>query len=153
MSTEKTVVVIAAFTESMKVLLGEIRGLGSEAFLFQLRLMELLPEAERLEAFKVVVEANTAAILSDERIAFALLSAVEKLGAASVQIIPSIVAMRHEEIKARMAQLRADAEERARMEEERAAEREEREALDSMRMSAAKPYLNGLAADMRKVTR
>ena len=99
------VIMVAAFTESMKVLLGEIRTLAAEAFKFQLQMMELIPAEQRLEAFKSVVEANTAAILSDERVALAFLSTVEKLGAAAAQVIPAVLALRQQEIAARMAKM------------------------------------------------
>lgn len=95
------ILVIAAFTETFKAVLGEVRSLAAEAFKFQLALMELLPAEHRLEAFRLVLDANTAYILSDERVTLALFSTVEKMGAAAAQIIPPLVAMRHEEIKDR----------------------------------------------------
>lgn len=113
------VIMIAAFTEAFKAVFGEVRSLATETFRFQLQMMELIPADQRLEAFKAVVEANTAAILSDERVTLALLSTVEKLGAAAAQIIPPVIAMRQAEISARvqeMANNRREAADRAAVE-------------------------------------
>ena len=97
------IVMIAAFTEAFKAVFSEIRSLAVESFKFQLEMMNLIPAEQRLEAFKCVVEANSAAILSDERVTLAFLSTVEKFGAAAAQIIPAIVAVRQAEIADRTA--------------------------------------------------
>ncbi len=132
------VVVIAAFTESMKVLLGEIRGLASETFSCQLKLMELIPEADRITAFKAVLEAHQHEVAADERIALALIAMTEKFGVAAAQIIPPALMLRQAEIAERAAEREERAEERSRL----AAEEAERKALDALRASV-KPYPNG----------
>jgi hypothetical protein len=120
-------------------MLNEIRGLSSETFSFQLRLMELLPEADRITAFKAVLDAHSAEVESDERIALALLSMTEKLGGHAANIIPAVLMARQAEIAERQAEREERAEERARI----AAEEDARKALDSMRASSAKSYVNG----------
>jgi len=137
------VVVIAAFTESMRVMLNEIRGLASETFAFQLKLMELIPEADRLAAFKAVLETHQHEVAADERIALALISMTEKLGVAASAIIPPALMLRQAEIAERQAEREERAEERARI----AAEEAERKVLDSMRAasSSAKSYVNGFS--------
>lgn len=107
------VVMIAAITEALKGVLGELRSIAADHLNFQLKFMELLPPEDRLPAFKLVVDANIAFILSDERCALALLTTVEKLGAAAAVILPAAFTMRHEEIKARMAKMENDAREAA----------------------------------------
>lgn len=107
------VVMIGAFTESMKVLLGEIRGLASETFTFQLKLMELLPEGDRITAFKAVLDAHSVEVASDERIALALISMTEKVGMAAAAIIPPAMALRQAEIAERAAERQAAREEEA----------------------------------------
>ena len=137
------VVMIAAFTESMKVLLGEIKGLASESFSFQLKLMELLPEADRLAAFKAVLDAHSVEVASDERVALALISMTEKLGVAAAAIIPPAMALRQAEIAARQEERQAEREER---EEERArlaAEEAERKAVEALRHGGNKTFVNG----------
>lgn len=105
-STEPSpILVIAALTEAVKSVLGEVRSLAAETFKFQLQMMELIPAEQRLEAFKAVVEANSAAILSDERVTLAMLATVEKFGAAAAQILPPVLALRQQEISARMAEM------------------------------------------------
>jgi uncharacterized membrane protein len=133
------VVVIAAFTESMRVMLNEIRGLASETFAFQLKLMELIPEADRLAAFKAVLETHQHEVAADERIALALISMTEKLGVAASAIIPPALMLRQAEINERQAEREERAEERARI----AAEEAERKVLDALRASTTKPYVNG----------
>lgn len=103
------VIMIAAFTEALKSVLGEIRSLAVEAFKFQLQMMELLPAEQRIEAFRLVLDANTACIMSDERVALALLSTVETLGTAAAQVLPAAFTMRRDEIAARVTQMENDA--------------------------------------------
>lgn len=133
------VVMIAAFTESTKVLLGEIRGLASETFSFQLKLMELLPESDRITAFKAVLEAHSAEVASDERIALALVSMVEKMGGHAANIIPAALMLRQAEISERAAEREERAEERARL----AAEEAERKAVEALRHGGNKTFVNG----------
>lgn len=135
------VVVIAAFTESMRVMLGEIRGLASESFSFQLKLMELLPESDRITAFKAVLEAHQHEVASDERIALALIGMAEKVGMAAAAIIPPAMALRQAEIAARQEERQAEREEREKERARLAAEEADRKAVASMR--EAKAYVNG----------
>ena len=112
-STEPSpILMVAAFTEAFKAVLGEIRSIAAETFKFQLQMMELIPAEHRLEAFKAVVEANSAAILSDERVTLAMLATVEKLGASAAQILPAAFALRQQEIAARAARATVEAQQK-----------------------------------------
>ena len=97
------VVMIAAITEALKSVLGELRSIAADHLNFQLKFMELLPPEDRLSAFELVVEANTAFILSDERVQMAMLTTVEKMGAAAAAVIPTIISDRRAEITDRAA--------------------------------------------------
>ena len=133
------VIMIAAVTESMKVLLGEIKGMASETLSFQLKLMELLPESDRITAFKAVLEAHQHEVAADERVALALLAMVEKLGGHAANIIPAAMALRQAEIGEREAERQAEREERARREAEEA----DRRAVEAIRHGGNKTFVNG----------
>ena len=147
------VIVIAAFTESMKVLLGEIRGLASEAFSFQLKMMELMPEADRITAFKAVLDTHSVEVASDERIALALVSMVEKMGGHAANIIPAAIMLRQTEISERRAEYAKREEERIRREAEEAEREEERKALSRMRVASAYSGGEGYDAAEYEVSR
>lgn len=108
-----SVVMIAAITEALKGVLGELRNLAADHLNFQLKFMELLPPEDRLPAFKLVIDANTAFILSDERVHLAMLTTVQELGVAAAAILPAAFTMRRDEIAARMAKMENDCREAA----------------------------------------
>jgi len=137
------IAILAAGTEAFKACFGEFRGLVGEIMTKQLEMMDKLDAADRLPAFKLLIEMNMEMIKSDERVQIAVLGTAERLGLAAAAVLPSVLSLRQAGIELSTAQISADAKERAERAEECARMEEERKALDALRSASSKSYVNG----------